>query len=74
MPLDTSKLWELAKLREAGYLTQEEFNSEKAKLLASVPLGRLPTATEQENVVCFLASDHASYVTGQTIDVNGGQR
>ena len=53
---------------------EKRSDEEKAKLLASVPLGRLPTATEQENVVCFLASDHASYVTGQTIDVNGGQR
>ncbi len=53
---------------------EKRSDEEKAKLLASVPLGRLPTATEQENVVCFLASDHASYVTGQTIDMNGGQR
>ena len=53
---------------------EKRSDEEKAKLLASVPLGRLPTATEQENVVCFLASDHASYVTGQTIDINGGQR
>ena len=53
---------------------EKRSDEEKAKLLASVPLGRFPTATEQANVVCFLASDHASYVTGQTIDMNGGQR
>ena len=34
MPLDTTKLWELAKLKDAGLLTQQEFASEKAKLLA----------------------------------------
>ena len=40
--------------------------------LASIPLGRLGTARELGDVVCFLASDRAAYVTGSTIDVDGG--
>ena len=38
-----------------------------------IPLGRLGTAQECANVIAFLASDAASYVIGETIEVNGGQ-
>lgn len=37
-----------------------------------VPMGRWGTADEIASVACFLASDQASYVTGQTIRVDGG--
>ncbi len=38
-----------------------------------IPLGRVGTSEEVANVIAFLASDAASYVTGETIEVNGGQ-
>ena len=38
----------------------------------AVPVGRLGMPEEIANTVAFLASDHASYITGQTIHVNGG--
>ena len=38
----------------------------------AVPLKRLSTPEEQAAVVLFLASEQASYVTGATLDVNGG--
>ena len=41
-------------------------------LLAQVPLKRIGVAREVAEVVCFLACDGASYVTGQVIHVNGG--
>jgi NAD(P)-dependent dehydrogenase (short-subunit alcohol dehydrogenase family) len=39
---------------------------------AAIPLGRTGTPDEMANMIVFLASDAASYVTGQTISVNGG--
>jgi NAD(P)-dependent dehydrogenase (short-subunit alcohol dehydrogenase family) len=42
------------------------------KILASIPLGRIATPAEIANVFLFLASDLSSFVTGATIDVNGG--
>jgi len=38
----------------------------------SVPLGRLGTAEDCANAIEFLASERSSYITGCTIDVNGG--
>jgi 3-oxoacyl-[acyl-carrier protein] reductase len=38
-----------------------------------IPLGRVGTAQECATVIAFLASDAASYVVGETIEVNGGQ-
>ena len=40
--------------------------------LATIPLGRLGTPREIGDVVCFLASDRAAYVTGAAIAVDGG--
>lgn len=44
----------------------------RAQLLKEVPMGRLGTAEDIANVCTFLASDEAAYITGQTINVNGG--
>ena len=47
--------------------------SEKEKVLASIPLGRLGTPEEVASVVVFLASDESNYITGITIDIAGGR-
>jgi 3-oxoacyl-[acyl-carrier protein] reductase len=39
---------------------------------SQIPLGRLGTAADVAVAVCFLASDEASYITGQVLAVNGG--
>jgi 3-oxoacyl-[acyl-carrier protein] reductase len=47
-------------------------NEEKAKYEPTIPLGRVGTGTDVAYAVLFLASDEAQYITGTTIDVNGG--
>jgi 3-oxoacyl-[acyl-carrier protein] reductase len=44
-----------------------------AKMAASVPAGRLGSAADIGNAALFFATDEASYVTGQTLVVDGGQ-
>ena len=48
--------------------------TEKAQVdwAAQIPLGRLGTTADVAAAVCFLASDEASYITGQVLAVNGG--
>ncbi|NNE93024.1 MAG: SDR family oxidoreductase, partial [Verrucomicrobiales bacterium] len=41
-------------------------------MLTQIPLGRFAEPEEISNVILFLCSDLASYMTGQTIHVNGG--
>ena len=41
-------------------------------LIRAIPMRRLGAATDLANVVAFLASDEAAYVTGQTVSVSGG--
>ena len=47
-------------------------DEQKALTLTQVPVGRLGQPTEIANAVAFLASDEASYITGETLHVNGG--
>lgn len=44
----------------------------KKALLAKIPEGKLGEAQDIANVVAFLASDESQYITGQTININGG--
>ncbi len=41
-------------------------------LCGRIPMGRLGASDEVAGAVCFLASDDASYITGQVLNVNGG--
>lgn len=53
-------------------MTHELPESVKETLLKQVPLARLGDPDEIAHTVAFLASDGASYITGETIHVNGG--
>lgn len=52
----------------------EQFSSpEMMKTYAGmIPLGRVGTPAEVARVICFLASDAAGYLAGETIEINGG--
>lgn len=53
-------------------MTEVLTDSQKTQLLARIPVGRMGRAGEIAGAVVFLASDEASYITGQTLHVNGG--
>jgi 3-oxoacyl-[acyl-carrier protein] reductase len=56
-------------LTEMGKTIPDEV---RAGMIAQIPLGRFGEPEEISNVILFLCSDLASYVTGQTIHANGG--
>jgi 2-hydroxycyclohexanecarboxyl-CoA dehydrogenase len=47
-------------------------DEQEASIAASIPLGRTATVEEVSGVIAFLSSEDASYLTGTTIDINGG--
>jgi 3-oxoacyl-[acyl-carrier protein] reductase len=52
----------------------EQFSSAEVMktYVGLIPLGRVGTPAEVGKVICFLASDAASYLAGETIEINGG--
>ena len=45
----------------------------KAALETSVPMGRLGLSEELANAIVFIASDEASFITGNVLNVDGGK-
>ena len=73
-PINTDRMsyWERDQAAERG-ITQEEFRGQIVQAGAQAsPLGRIAEPQDVANVVAFLASDEASFVTGQAYNVNGG--
>ena len=53
-------------------MTDNILESIKAVLTSRIPMSRLGTGEDVSNTVAFLSSDATSYITGETIHVNGG--
>ena len=53
-------------------MTEKIVESIKAVLTSRIPMSKLGTGEDVSNTVAFLSSDAASYITGETIHVNGG--
>ncbi len=53
-------------------MTDNIVESVKAVLTSRIPMAKLGTGEDVSNTVAFLSSDAASYITGETIHVNGG--
>jgi 3-oxoacyl-[acyl-carrier protein] reductase len=56
----------------ATAMTEALNDEQKARISGSIPAGRMGTADEIAAAAVYLASAEASYVTGQTLHVNGG--
>ncbi len=60
-----------------GYTATPMVNVLKDEILdsikAQIPLGRLAMPQEIAKAVSYLASEHAAYITGETLNINGGQ-
>ncbi len=53
-------------------MAREALEEDRQKYLDRIPVGRIGDPAEVANVITFLASDRASYITGATLDVTGG--
>ena len=73
-PINTDRMsyWERSQAQERG-ITQEEFRAQIVRQAGeSTPLGRIAEAEDVANMVAFLASEEANFITGQAYNVNGG--
>jgi 3-oxoacyl-[acyl-carrier protein] reductase/meso-butanediol dehydrogenase/(S,S)-butanediol dehydrogenase/diacetyl reductase len=73
-PINTDRLsyWERARAEEEG-IPLEDFRARIVKEAGqAIPLGRIAEAEDVANMVSFLASEDAAFITGQAYNVNGG--
>ena len=47
--------------------------AERREVLDAIPLGRMPDLREIVDPILFLAGNESSFITGITLDVNGGR-
>ncbi len=59
-------------LVETAMIASAYSAEQRSAMTSKTPLGRFASAHEVAEVVAFLASDRSSYMTGQTLNVNGG--
>jgi 3-oxoacyl-[acyl-carrier protein] reductase len=69
--VDTDRLRELdeANSKRLGVSVEEQ----KKKMMQTIPMGRYGNPKEFANAAVFLFSDAASYITGATLQADGGQ-
>ena len=73
-PINTDRMsyWERSQAQERG-VSQEDFRAQIVQQAGeSTPLGRIAEAEDIANMVSFLSSEEANFITGQAYNVNGG--
>ncbi|MFY8116472.1 MAG: glucose 1-dehydrogenase [Roseateles sp.] len=55
------------------FLPGEDSEATRAKIIATIPLGRLSTPLDVARATAFLASDEAEFITGVALEVDGGR-
>src|SRR5262249_34799110 len=68
-PVDTRRIHGI--FETEAKLTGQPVEAVRARWVAGVPLGRIARAEEVADVICFLASPRASYVSGTVIQIDG---
>ena len=53
-------------------MTEQLDDKRKDAILNSIPINRIGTPKDLSSAIIFLASQESSYITGQTIHINGG--
>jgi NAD(P)-dependent dehydrogenase (short-subunit alcohol dehydrogenase family) len=73
-PTNTDRLnyWERTQAEQKGIPLEEFRAAVVKKAVEATPLGRIAEPEDVANMVAFLASDEASFITGQAYNVNGG--
>ena len=60
--------WEAANSKDSSYTLEDHWKA----IGKNVPIGRVGEAREAGDLICFLASSRASYITGTAVNVDGG--
>ena len=59
-------------LVETSMIPMAYTEQQRESMIMSTPIGRFASPNEIANVISFLATEQSSYMTGQTLNVNGG--
>lgn len=63
----------VTQLHRAGGMNDEQYEAFLERSKTTHPMGRVGTPEEIADLICFLASDRASWITGETVSIDGGR-
>jgi NAD(P)-dependent dehydrogenase (short-subunit alcohol dehydrogenase family) len=63
----------VTEIHKRGGMTEEQYDGFLEHSKTTHPLGRVGQASEVAELICFLASERASWITGATYSIDGGR-